>query len=245
MQIPDWLIDYTGSAMNAVALIVLAIWTAVFLRPKEQSATLPATPAGRKQKSKSVASPNRNSIPHVFLLWIIVTLLLISMLCQIYTAHHHAAYDTDIAQKYEDKFDGDFMIKQRIRAAKALIEYNSSTNKNWDSLTNGTGGLDYVLGFFDEVGYDEAHGKISADVVHEYFSLDIQTYYQCSEKYIAYSQKTDSPDDFEYVKPILDAVMQVETSKTGKSPAAQVMSDKDVSDYLKDEIDLRRKADEK
>jgi IS1 family transposase len=58
------------------------------------------------------------------------------------SAFHHYNYDTDTIQKYEDKFDGDFMVKQRIRAAKALMEYNSSTNKNWDSLTNGTGGLD-------------------------------------------------------------------------------------------------------
>jgi hypothetical protein len=161
------------------------------------------------------------------------------------SAFHHYNYDTDTIQKYEDKFDGDFMVKQRIRAAKALMEYNSSTNKSWDSLTNGTGGLDYVLGFFDEVGYDEAHGKISADVVDEYFGVDIQTYYQCSEKYIAYSQKTDSADDFEYVKPVLDAVTEIETTKTGKSPTQQIISDGDVSDYLKDEIDLRRNADEK
>jgi hypothetical protein len=168
-----------------------------------------------------------------------------SFVFQLMSAFHHYNYDTDTIQKYEDKFDGDFMVKQRIRAAKALMEYNSSTNKNWDSLTNGTGGLDYVLGFFDEVGYDEAHGKISADVVDEYFGVDIQAYYQCSEKYIAYSQKTDSADDFEYVKPVLDAVTEIETTKTGKSPTQQIMSDGDVSDYLKDEIDLRRNADEK
>jgi hypothetical protein len=131
----------------------------------------------------------------IAMIWVAFGLSLFGAFVQLVVFSQHRTseaydktYNTDIAQKYEDKFDSDFMVHQRIRASKALVEYLSSTNKNWDMLTNGTGGLDYVLGFFDEVGYDEAHGKISADVVHEYFYADIRGYYQGSEKYIAYSQ---------------------------------------------------------
>jgi ribosomal protein S17E len=199
------------------------------------------------EKEKLQNKKKQKKIQFKILLFGTFLLSLFGCLAQIAASHQRHAmeayektYNTDIAQKYEDKFDGDFMVKQRIRASKALLEYLSSTNKSWDSLTNGTGGLDYVLGFFDEIGYDEAHGKISADVVDEYFYADILAYYQGGKEYIAYSQKTDSTDDFEYVKPLLDAVTEVESKKTGESASAQVWNKKDLSDYLEDEIDLKK-----
>jgi hypothetical protein len=75
----------------------------------------------------------------------------------------------------------------------------------------------------------------------EYFYSDIMAYYQGGEGYIAYSQKTDSVDDFEYVQPLLDAVAEIEVKKTGQSVSAQVLDKKDLSDYLNDELDLKEK----
>jgi hypothetical protein len=49
----------------------------------------------------------------------------------------------------------------------------------------------------------------------------------------------DSSSDFQYVKPLLDSVTEVEFKKTGQSATAQVWSVKDMTNYLQSEIDLK------
>jgi len=216
----NWLVDFLGGILNGLALIALAIWAAVF-SPKE------------KRKLNSNQRPRL----HVALLWILAGLIFASLVFQFWSAFHRYNYDTDLARYYEDnKFENPRMIQHRSQAAAALLEYLSNTNENWDSLTNSTDGLDYVLGFFDELGYDEQHGRISADVIHEYFYADIVGYYQASEKYIVWSQKTDSSDDFQFVKPLFDSVTEVESRKTGRSSSTLVWNNKDMFDYLKSEM---------
>ena len=149
------------------------------------------------------------------------------------------SFNTDIGKQYLDKYDTDFMLKQRSKAAQALTEYLSSTNQNWATMTNGTGALDEVLGFFDELGYDEIHKKISQDVAYEYFYSDVAGYYQAAEQYIAYSQKTDSPTDFENIKPLFNALNEVEFKKINKPLAESVWTKKDLVEFLKKEIDLK------
>jgi len=216
---PNWIVDLLGSFMNGLALIALAIWAAVF-SPREQ------------QKK-----PNRL---HIFILWILAILIIASLVFQILSAFRHYSYDTELARYYEDnRFESSRMIEHRKQAAAALKEYLSSTNKNWETLTNGTDDLDYVLGFFDELGYDQQHGRISADVIHEYFYADIVGYYQGAAQYIAYSQKSDSTTDFSYVKLLFDSVREVESRKTRQPISALDWTDKELADYLKSEISLK------
>lgn len=227
----NWLIDFLGGILNGLALIALAIWTAIS-SPHEQ-----VTIKAAKPKTKQEPVRKRHPRIQVALFWILGSLISASLIFQFWSAFRHYNYDTDLARYYEDnKFENSRMIQHRSQAAAALLEYLSNTNKNWDSLTNGTDDLDYVLGFFDELGYDEQHGRISADVIHEYFYADVVGYYQASEKYIIYSHKTDSPDDFKFVKPLFDSVTEVESRKIGQPSSALVWSNKDLFNYLKSEM---------
>jgi hypothetical protein len=147
---PNWLVDALGAILNGLALIVLGIWTAV----------LSAREAGKRS-----SSGDSHKIPsiHVVLLGILIGLIAVSLVFQLVAAHHQV-YDTDLARYYEDKFNKD-MTQKRYHAALALKEYYQKGS--WSSVTNSTTGLDYVLGFFEDLGYDEQHGRISPQVAHQ------------------------------------------------------------------------------
>ena len=120
-------------------------------------------------------------------------------------------YDTALIKSYDDKFE--HMTKRRELAAIAILEYLSKGN--WNSVTNNTDALDEVLGFFDTLGYDEEHGLVDPDVVHEYFCDDILAYYQVSQKYIEAIQKTD-PTEYVHIKPLYETVRKIESEKPPK-----------------------------
>jgi hypothetical protein len=233
MQIPSWLIETLGAIMSLLALIILGIWTAVFALPAYSS------PTKRNKKKTGVggSQPRKRKL-QIALLCVLFVLVTGSLLFQVMSAFHHYTYDTDAVKYYSDKFDSNRLVQWRITAARTLAEYRSGTNKKWDSLANGTDDLDEVLGFFDDLGYDEQHGKISAEVVYQEFYQDIFFYYQCSEEYISYCQKTDSKEDYVSIKPMFDDIEKIESKKTGQPISALAWSDKDISDYLKSEMAL-------
>ena len=142
-------------------------------------------------------------------------------------------FDTTIAKYYDEKFNKRPMIKWRVLAATALKECYQKGN--WDLATNSTDGLDQVLGFFDDLGYDEQHGRISADVIHQYFYDDIAAYYQGSVEYISDAQKEDATY-FENIKPLFNDVTKIEMQKAG---VVMCLTDKDYLEYLRSEIDLK------
>jgi hypothetical protein len=233
MQIPSWLIETLGVAMNGLALIIITIWAAV-ITPREY---LSPVKEGKKKAKVVESSPKKRKL-HIVLLCALIVLVACSFTLQVMSAFHQHTYDTDTIKYYRDKFDSDRLVQWRIKAARTLAEYRSGTNKKWDSLANGTDDLDEVLGFFDDLGYDEQHGKISAEVVYQEFYQDIFFYYQCSEEYISYCQKTDSKEDYVSIKPMFDDIEKIESKKTGQPISALAWSDKDISDYLKSEMAL-------
>lgn len=234
MHIPDWLVEVLGVIMNGLALIILAVSASVSA-PRE---ILPSRQAGKKINLVKVA-PRKHKL-HVVFMCILLISVPCSFLFQLISAYHHHAFDTNLARYFEDsRFENSRMIQHRKYAAASIKEYLSSTNKNWTTLTNDTDDLDYVLGFFDELGYDLEHGRISADVIHEYFYADAVAYYQGARQYIAYSQRTDSKEDFSHIKPLVDAIMEIESKKTGQSASALIWSNKDLADYFRSEITLK------
>jgi hypothetical protein len=109
------------------------------------------------------------------------------------------------------------MTKKRAVAATALFEYMEKGK--WTLVTNDTQGLDAVLLFFDRIGYDHLEGEISTKVAHEYFDATLRYYYQASEDYItqAQSESPDSSTTFENVKPLFNAVAELEAEKTKRT----------------------------
>src|ERR1700733_5294744 len=148
---------------------------------------------------------------------------------------YQKTYNTDTLHEYEDLFDS--KISQRISAATALNEYHQKAN--WNLVTNSTDGLDYMLSFWEDLGYDEQHGKISAEVAWEGFYDDIEAYYQGTAEYIASAQK-DDPTYFENIQPLFDDVTKIEAQKRHLLPSQLRMRDKDYLEYLRSEMDLKK-----
>src|SRR5579862_192343 len=165
----------------------------------------------------------------VAMIWVAFGLSAFGAIVQLEVFAQHQAseaydktYNTDALHEYEDLFDS--KISQRVSAATALKEYYQKGN--WDLVTNSTDGLDYILSFFEDLGYDEQHGKISAEVAWEGFYDDIAAYHQGAAMYIADAQKTD-PTYFQNVQKLFDDVTRIEAQKRHMLPTQLRMADKD------------------
>ncbi|HLZ17295.1 MAG TPA: hypothetical protein VKQ08_09650 [Cyclobacteriaceae bacterium] len=139
--------------------------------------------------------------------------------------------DTVIAKSYDDKFES--MTQKRTKAAIAIQEYLSKGD--WNQVTNNTDGLDDVLGLFEIMGYDEQHGLISPDVLHEYFYEDIAAYYQASTGYIAMVQKSDGAATYANLKPLYNTMIKIEAEKEHTNVDAVRWEKADLINYFQSE----------
>ena len=140
-------------------------------------------------------------------------------------------YDTALAKSYDDKFEN--MTQKRLKAAVVIQEYLSKGN--WNLVTNNTDALDDVLGFFDIMGYDEQHGLINPDVIHEYFCEDIMAYYLACADYITKLQKSEGETVYANIKTLFDVMVETEAKKEHTNAAATCWSKEDLNDYFKSE----------
>ncbi len=140
-------------------------------------------------------------------------------------------FDTALAKNYDDKFEN--MTQKRAKAAVAIQEYLSKGD--WNLVTNNTDALDEVLGFFDIMGYDEQHGLVNPDVLHEYFCDDIMAYYLASAGYIAKLQKSEGQTVYANIKPLYDIMVETEAKKEHTNTAAIRWDRADLIDYFKSE----------
>jgi hypothetical protein len=219
----NWIVEALALFLNVLALFAL---TALGTRA--------AILATRQHHSTTVTQRKKNTWLEMAGWIVAIASLILGLILQLLAASNHHAYDTDAIKYYDEKFDN--MEKKRISAATVLKEYYEK--KNWDAVTNSTDDLDYVLGFWDELGYDEQHGKISANVAWEYFYDDIADYYQGSIEYIAVAQK-DDPTWYENIKPLFDDVTKIQAQRKHRLPADMKISGKDYLEYLRSEIDLK------
>ena len=125
-------------------------------------------------------------------------------------------FETKLAEDYDHEFKS--MTQKRAKAAVAIHEYLSKGD--WNLVTNNTDALDDVLGLFDIMGYDEQHGLINPDVLHEYFCDDIMAYYLASADYIAKLQKSEGATTFANIKPLYDTMIEIEAKKEHTNAAA-------------------------
>lgn len=218
---PSWFVDIIGGILNGLALIALAIWGTVFALHKDPQNT-------SKKRRKNSRLP-------VLILWVVAVLIIASIAFQINSAFRHYVSDTEPIKYYDEKFDQ--IDQKRILACIALKEYYQKGN--WNLVTNSTDGLDYVLGFWDNLGYDVQHGKISPQVAWQYFYDDIANYYQGSAEYIATAQQ-DDPTYFESLKPLYDSVAKIEAERRHCSIADPHINQTNYLEYLRSEIDLAK-----
>ncbi len=234
MQIPVWLVEILALFLNSLALFALiALGTRAAIHATRQQHFADQVRRSKNQPPIHITSKR----PWLEMAgWTVAfASLILGLILQLMAASSHNNYDTDTIKNYDQKFDK--MVQERISAATALKEYYQKGN--WDAVTNSTDGLDYVLGFWDNMGYDEQHGKISANVAWQYFYDDIADYYQGSFEYIAISQK-DDPTWFENIKPLFDDVTKIEGKRRNRQPAELHISGTNYLEYLRSEIDLKK-----
>lgn len=234
MHAPSWIVDYFAIAMSTLTVVVLGIIGVLAAKAHQNAPHTAQVGQSPKSRPEKMVVPRQKQIPTY--LWVLLAICVsLTLVFQMVAAMEHHAYDTESIKYYDEKFDK--MQHARMLAATVLMEVHKSGN--WNTPTNQTDSLDDVLGFFDQLGYDEQHGKISADVAWEYFYDDIADYYQGSVEYIAISQK-DDPTWFDNIKPLYNDVAKVQAAKTHRQLTELHISDEDYLDYLRSEINLSK-----
>jgi formate hydrogenlyase subunit 3/multisubunit Na+/H+ antiporter MnhD subunit len=166
----NWFIEYLSVAMNILTVVVLGIIGILAARAHQSKAELNRGQHLAKPKPDKTPETVSKSIPSY--LWVLLAVcVVLTLTFQLIAAFNHHTYDTESIKYYRDKFDNDRLIQWREEAARVLFTYLTGTNKDWNTFTNGIGALDQVLGFWDDLGYDEQHGKICAEVVHQQLIL--------------------------------------------------------------------------
>src|SRR5271154_5674851 len=147
-------------------------------------------------------------------MWFVaVTFIGSSILIQALAQHHEWEYKNDLVLRYQDRYE-DQMIDSRIAAANAVSIYLQKGNWNADTNQYDVDGLENVLAFYDELGFYWKNHEVSTDVLYEHFYNDMRTYCQAGMNYI--QTKSDSPTDWEYVKPLFDELTRMESERTGR-----------------------------
>jgi hypothetical protein len=175
-----------------------------------------------------------------FLWGALVTSFFVSLIFQWMASLHNRNVKSDLAFHFEENFDK--LHQERVAAATAINEYLAK-GKNWNSVTNEDelDGLENVLSFFEELGYQLKNEQVSGDVLHEYFYSDMRTYCQESFSYMREQQKKESKADWENVEPLFNELTRIEAKKNNTSITNCVWSDDTLKEYLKSEMRLPRK----
>jgi hypothetical protein len=174
-----------------------------------------------------------------FLWGMLATSFVVSLAFQWTASVQNRNVKSDLAFHFEENFDK--LRPDRIQAAAAINEYLGK-GKNWDGVTNENelDGLESVLSFFEELGYQWKNEQISSQVLHEYFYSDMRTYCQESLSYIHKEQQKESKADYEYVEPLFNELTRIEAKKIGKDVTNCVWDDTKLNDYLKSEMRLKK-----
>jgi hypothetical protein len=232
---PDWIqkLDWDWNTLATTMNVFLPLFIALLgiLAYEKPGVTSGKDPAKKPRKKAA----KRNHL--TALIWVAFGLSLVCGIVNFIAHTQRRNFDTESVRYHDDKFN-DKMVHNRVSAAIALMEYRQK--RDWAKVTNSTDGLDAVLGFFDSLGYDWKHGKISADVLHEYFYDDIAGYYQTAATWIAKQQKEDSRTTFDQIKPLFDAVTEIEVKKTGSASSSLVWSEKNFDEWLDSERKLQK-----
>jgi hypothetical protein len=212
----EWVWQSITTATNTALAITLAFWGI-------------ATAKAAKGKTRT------RGLTKSF--WVVLALGVLTVVVQVLTAIEHNAYRTDLVLRYQDKFD--HLKHERAEGASAILDYLQKGS--WDDVDDAKlDSLEEVLGLFDELGFYWKHGQLSAAVLYEHFYDYMRIYCQETRGYIEEQQRAESPDVWEYVRPLFENLAQIEAKKTHRRPEDCRWDRAGLEEGLKAEIRLNR-----
>jgi hypothetical protein len=209
-EIPEWMLQLVGAI--ATALLTLTA-TVRAMRPNSE---------------KSGVTKLRGTF------WLILSLGIIALISETWAAVAHHNYYSELLPRYEERFRE--LRDNRIKAATAIYGYLQL--RNWDAVADSdTDGLDDILDFFDDMGFDWIHGQISSTLLHQYFYYYVRMYCQETGSYITLA-RADDPTVWENISPLFDELTRIEAKKLHAASGACRWNQPSLEDSLKAEIRL-------
>jgi lysyl-tRNA synthetase class II len=141
-------------------------------------------------------------------------------------------YSPDLILKFQTVWESKEARKQRVKAALAFKK-----TKKWD------GEVETVLDILEDIGFYVKHDEISPEVAHHHFYHWARGYIQTASEYIKDLQR-DDPSVYEYCEPLLKALSKVEAKKIKKTEPELHWEQKDIDQFIDDEISEFPSSDE-
>jgi len=190
-------------------------------------------------EKSSMSSFSMMSIIHdfIWLHWKFVLVVLVIfipvIIMQVRVEYRRRTYDPVLVLKYQDIFF-DTMKSSRLKAASALLSGKELTAQNRDAVYE-------VLGIFDDLGFHESGGQVSAEVVHQHLYNWIRGYYQASKDFIK-SCRGKELSDLEYVEELFHKTSQVESERSHRRIEDVFLSPSALKDFLESEARTNTEA---
>ncbi|HUE40695.1 MAG TPA: hypothetical protein VMO75_02095 [Chthoniobacterales bacterium] len=196
--------------------------------------TLLATVWGLRHGAQKSGS---GSLGKIF--WLIPAAGLVAIIAQTLAAVAHHNYNSELLPRYDQEFEE--LSEDRAKAASAIHTYLRL--RDWDAVTDSDlDGLENVLDFFDDIGFEWRHGLISGPLLHQHFYYYLRLYCQQGSSYITAVRASDAPTTWENVIPLFNELTRIEAKKLHCDPAKCSWDTESLEESLQVEMRLNPKG---
>lgn len=210
-EIPEWILQIVATIATSILALLATVWG--------------FRHGARKSRSGSLGK--------VF--WLIPAIGLVAVIAQVLAAVAHHNYSSELLPRYEEKLEE--LREDRAKAATAIHSYLRL--RDWNAISDSDlDGLENVLDFFDDMGFDWQHGQISGPLLYQHFYYYLRLYCQEVGGYITVVRTSDDPTIWENITPLFDELTRIEAKKLGRDSAKCKWNMETLEDSLQAEMRL-------
>jgi hypothetical protein len=132
---------------------------------------------------------------------------------QWYAEYMKRTYDSTWALKFQSDFESPDMLKRRVDAATCILNNKDDLDKT-DQRGDELCVIDWILDFFEDIGF-YVHGmQISPEVAYHHFYYYIRGYWQWTEPYVKeWQKKPHEKSRWEHIEELYKTTCEIATRK--------------------------------
>lgn len=186
------------------------------------------------QKAQTDTNAVSGGNPMIILIVVIIIVGIILMAIQSYSEYIKRTYDPTLALIYQRRFEEKDFLGKRVIAATCILN-NKDNLSNLDKYADDLCRIDWILDFFEDIGF-YVHGlQISPEVAHHHFYHYIRGYWQWTSQYVkAYQDQRHEKSTWEHIEELYLTTSEVETREGGNV----TLGHNELNEFLKVEREL-------
>lgn len=151
--------------------------------------------------------------------------------------HQRKTHNPEWILKYQDMFESAPFIELRKLAVNVLTD--PAKKVRLGTRTKDLADIDPVLDFFEDLGFYESGGQISAEVIHHHhFFHWIRAYWEQTEPYVRDWQKKE-PARWDHLEELFETLQEIEVELAEKNlvPYTKYLDNQELVEFFDGEIE--------